>query len=400
MTLTMSGSRPAANPLIVDTGSPPIPEAGGWLAGYGGRYGPALRLSQAAPGMPPPPEMLEALAAAARDPATATYGPIAGDLDLTAAYARHVSGLYGTAVSADEIAITTGCNQAFMVALMAVAKAGDAIVLPEPWYFNHEMTARMLGIEVRALPCRAENGFVPTVDDAARLMADGRVRALLLVTPNNPTGAIYAPETIAAFADLSGRHGCWLIIDETYRDFLDGARAKPHRLFDREATRNGMIQLYSFSKSYAIPGYRVGALRAPLALMPEISKILDCLQICAPRVGQRALVWGLEHLAAWRDDNRATILARGTAFRRVLAGGSGWQIRAMGAYFAYVEHPFADRTATEVARALAQQRGVLALPGTYFGTSAQARYLRFAFGNADEAAIMGLNTRLADLQVG
>jgi aspartate/methionine/tyrosine aminotransferase len=387
----------SANPLVIDTGTPPIPEAGAWLAAYGGSQGPALRLSQAAPGMPPPPEMLETLARAARDPATASYGPIAGETALTELYAAHVSDIYGAHVSADEIAITTGCNQAFVVALMAVAKAGDAILLPEPWYFNHEMTARMLGIDVVPLPCRAEQGFVPDVEEAQRLLASGRVRAILLVSPNNPTGAIYSAETIHAYAALAREASCWLIVDETYRDFLDTAGARPHALFETPAFSELTIQLYSFSKSYAVPGYRLGALRAPRALMPEIGKILDCLQICAPRVGQVALTWAIPSLARWREENRATIVARGAAFRDTLRAAEGWQIRSQGAYFAYVEHPFVGRAATDVAKQLAQQRGILALPGTYFGSNAQQRYLRFAFGNANADQIGAVGPRMAGL---
>jgi aspartate/methionine/tyrosine aminotransferase len=385
---------PAANPLVIDTGSPPIPEAAGWLADYDGRHGPALRLSQAAPGSPPPPAMLEQLALAAHDPLTAAYGPIAGDALLRALYAVELSRLYGCSIDPEQCAITTGCNQAFMVALLAVAQAGDAILLPEPWYFNHEMTARMLGIEVRALPCHAGCGFVPSPDDARAMLADGRVRAIVLVTPNNPTGAIYPPETIHAFAALAVEFGCWLILDETYRDFLDHPGAKPHTVLAEKDLARTTIQLYSFSKSYAVPGYRLGALMAPAGLMPQIGKILDCLQICAPRVGQRALAWALPSLVHWREQNRAIMVARGQAFREAIAQAGRWKIRSLGAYFAYVEHPFADAAATDVARELAHKRGILALPGTYFGSQRQAPYLRFAFGNAEAETIANIADRI------
>jgi aspartate/methionine/tyrosine aminotransferase len=392
--MTLNALLPTANPLVVDTGSPPIPEAAGWLAAYDGRHGPALRLSQAAPGSPPPPAMLEQLAAAARDPLTAAYGPIAGDAPLLTLYAAALSRLYGCGIDAAQCAITTGCNQAFMVALLAVARAGDAILLPEPWYFNHEMTARMLGIEARPLPCHAEAGFVPSLDDARALLGDRRVRAIVLVTPNNPTGAIYPPETIRAFAALAVEYGCWLILDETYRDFLDQPGVSPHSVLADRDLAHATIQLYSFSKSYAVPGYRLGALMAPAGLMPEVAKILDCLQICAPRVGQRALTWALPALGDWREQNRVVMVERGLAFRRVMAQVGGWKIRSLGAYFAYVEHPFPGVAAVDVVRALACDRGILALPGTYFGSAQQKRYLRFAFGNADAATIAGVADRL------
>ena len=385
---------PVANPLVADTGTPPIPQARAWLDTYDGRHGPALNLSQAAPGTPPPPELRAALARAAADPATSSYGPILGDDALRAAYAAHTADVYGATTAPDEIAITTGCNQAFLVAILAVAKAGDAVLLPEPWYFNHQMTLQMLGIRVVPLPCRAEHGFVPDVAEARDLMRRHACRALVLVTPNNPTGAIYSAAVLRGLAELAAESGAWLVLDETYRDFLNTAEARPHDLLADRHHADRLIQLYSFSKSYAMPGQRIGALRAPLKLMPDIAKILDCVQICAPRVGQAALVAAIADLAAWREANRADIVARARAFERALGSGNGWAIRSIGAYFAYVEHPFLDRIATDVARQLAQTAGVLVLPGTYFGGESQTRYLRFAFANATSDALAGIAARL------
>jgi aspartate/methionine/tyrosine aminotransferase len=389
---------PVANRHVIDTGTPPIPEAGAWLTRYQGGQGPALRLSQAAPGLPPPSAMLTRLADAAGNPASTTYGPICGEPDLVEIYAGHISEIYRAPIPAAEIAITTGCNQAFIVALMAIAKAGDAVVLPEPWYFNHQMTLQMFGIECRPLPCRAEHGFVPDVAEARAAIARGRVRAIVLVTPNNPTGAIYPPAVIMAFAELARETGCWLILDETYRDFLTAAGARPHALFNTAELAANIVQLYSFSKSYALPGHRIGALRAPPALMPQINKILDCLQICAPRVGQMALTWAIPNLAAWREANRADIVDRANAFKETIRSSRGWMIRSIGAYFAYVEHPFGGVPAQHVAQRLAEQCGILALPGTFFGGATQSPYLRLAFANADCATIAGVGARLAALR--
>ena len=187
------------NPHLRDVGSPPIPEAQGWLKRYDGAHGPVIDLSQAAPGYPPPPELLARLGAAAGSADATRYGPIAGDAALREAYAAHASELYGAAVEPGEVAITAGCNLAFAMTAMLLAKAGEAILVPTPWYFNHAMTLGMLGVEARPLPCRAEAGFVPDPADADALI-DERVRAVVLVTPNNPTGAVYPAAVIAAFA--------------------------------------------------------------------------------------------------------------------------------------------------------------------------------------------------------
>lgn len=386
---------PALNPNLLDTGTPPIPEAKAWLAAYGGRHGRAIDLSQAAPGGSPPPELLQRAGAAAGSADAARYGPIHGDAPLRAALAADISLAYGGEVAAADVSITAGCNQAFVVAMMALARAGDAVILPAPWYFNHEMTLRMLGIEARILETRPEDGFVPDLD-AARALIDARTRAIVLVTPNNPTGAVYPADIIAAFAGLCRDAGIALVLDETYRDFLPQGAAAAHGLFARPDWRGTLIQLYSFSKAYAVPGWRLGALVAGAAAQAEIGKILDSLQICPARAGQDAVAWGVGALSDWREANRAAINARADAFRRAMAGLNGWSVLSIGAYFAYLRHPFDGVPATDVARMLAERWGVLALPGSYFGPG-QERHLRVAFANVEADAIVEAAARLAQV---
>jgi aspartate/methionine/tyrosine aminotransferase len=387
------GSIPPLNPDVIDTASPPIPEAKAWAAAYDGASGPLIDLSQAVPGLLPPDGLLTAHAAAAGEAASAQYGPITGDQSLRAAFSQDVASVYGHAPDLDEIAITAGCNQAFVVTMMALAKAGERVILPAPWYFNHQMTLQMLGIEACPLPCHAENGFVPSLPDAERLI-DDRTRALVLVSPNNPTGAVYPPDVLRGFAELCAARGIWLVLDETYRDFLPGGAARPHDLFGEARLRSQLIQLYSFSKAYAVPGWRLGAIIAPARALAEIGKWLDCIQICPARAGQISLARMLPELGLWREGNRAAINARAGVFREAMAGLNAWRVSACGAYFAYVEHPFADVPAATVAERLVKHRGVLTLPGPCFGPG-QERFLRIAIANVADEAIRQLPERLA-----
>ncbi len=380
------------NPLVRATASPAILESRAWLAAYDGRKGPAIDLSQAAPPYAPPPELLARLAAAAQSPATALYGPVPGEHDLRSAYAAHVGELYGGEIAPAEVSITGGCNQAFFIAALFVAQAGEAIILPSPWYFNHKMTLDMLGIEARALPCRAETGFVPDLGECAELI-DARVRAVVLVTPNNPTGAIYPPDLIEAFAILCRERGIWLILDETYRDFLPHDAKRPHRLFSDQSFRGNLLQLYSFSKSFALPGHRLGAMIYPEELGAEIVKIQDCLQICAARAGQVAVTWGLGTLEDWRESNRRRFGEQARNFRAALARVQDWTIDSLGAFFAYVRHPFGAMPAEQVARRLAIENGLLLIPGSYFGP-AQDAHLRVSFGNLTRETLRQLPERL------
>ncbi|MDR3506885.1 MAG: aminotransferase [Caulobacteraceae bacterium] len=379
------------NPLLLGTAIPPIPEAQGWVSGYDGAAGPLLDLSQAVPGYPPPDVLLERLAQSAGQAATAAYGAIFGDAVLREVYAAHVGAAYGAAVRVEEVAITTGCNQAFMVAMLAIVRAGEAVMLPTPWYFNHKMALDMLGIRTVPLACNADQGFVPDVVAAEALIEPG-LRAIVLVTPNNPTGAVYPPATIQAFADLCRRRGLTLILDETYRDFIDD---RPHQVFSDPTWSDTVISLYSFSKAYCIPGHRLGALTAGARTLGQVAKILDTLQICAPRVAQAPVAWAIEALAGWRDANRREIQARAAAFRAAVQGQADWRISSVGAYFAFLRHGRTGATSTEVARDLVERRGVLCLPGAYFGPN-QEDHLRVAFANVESDRLALLSERLAD----
>lgn len=386
-------SAPPVNPLLAATEAPPIPAAQAWISAYDGAAGPLLNLSQAAPGETPPAMLLDRLAAAAGAAETARYGPILGDGDLRAALAADMTAVYGGPVDPGEVAITSGCNQAFFAAILTVARAGDDVLMPVPWYFNHKMILDMLGVAVRPLPLAAEHGFVPDPDAVARAIGPS-TRAIVLVSPNNPTGATCPAGTIAAIAAVAARAGVHLILDETYRDFLPDGAGRPHDLFATAGARAGLIHLYSFSKAYAVPGHRVGALVAAPRLLAEVAKVQDCLQICAPRAGQAALAWAIPALADWRAGNRARINRRAALFRREIEAAGGWRVDSVGAYFAYLRHP-APAPGLAVAERLCRERGVLALPGSWFGPG-QEGHLRVAFANVSEAELEGIGERFRD----
>ena len=379
------------SPRIRATQTPPIPSVRAWAARYDGRAGPVLDLTQAVPGYPPHAELLAHLAEAAGSRAAAGYGPIDGDPALRGALAADMAGFYGARVAAEDIAITSGGNLAFTMAMTVLAGQGEAVMLPTPWYFNHRMALSALGIACVPLACRAEDGFIPDPARAATLMAG--VRAIVLVTPNNPTGAVYPPEVIGRFADLARAHGAWLVLDETYRDFLAPSQSPPHALFADPAWREGFVHLYSFSKAYCVPGHRVGAIAAGPRFRAELMKALDTLQINAPKAAQAALAWGVEALRDWRAANRDLMAGRAEAFRRAAGQLPGWRLDSLGAYFAYLRLPEDAPEAAATAERLAVERGLLGLPGPFFGPG-QERHLRLAFANASGDEIAAVPSRL------
>ncbi len=389
------------NEAVERVASPPIPEAAGWLdAAPADADKPPLDLAQAVPNYDPAPELLDYLGRAARDPSSAFYTPILGLPELREGVAAAFGREYGTGIAPGEVAITTGCNHAFCMATSAVAGAGDEVILPEPFYFNHDMWFTMQGIRQVPLACRAEpEGMVPDPEEAERLITP-RTRAIVLISPNNPTGTILTQERLTAFYRLAERRGLALILDETYKDFrplgADGRAGPLHELFQEEGWREVLIQLYSFSKAYSLTGYRVGSLIAGPRVMAAVSKIADTVTICPPHIGQLAALYGLEHLADWREEKRARVLglvdSLDAAFRQQ---APPYELVSRGAFFAYLRHPFAGRASVEVAKALAHDQKLLILPGEFFGAG-QEDFLRVAFANASAEQLAELARRLTE----
>lgn len=379
------------NPLVQTLAAPPIPEVQAWKRDYDGHLGPLIDLSQAVPGYPPHPDMLAWLGQAASSPEMAGYGDIEGEPELRAAYAQWVSAVYAADIRPANIHVTSGCNQAFMAAMMAVAGPGDTVLLTNPCYFNHETTLAMSGVTVAYVDCHAKDGFLPVPEAVEAMIGEG-VRALAIVTPNNPTGATYPAGLLRALFDLCRARGVWLIVDETYRDFLPLDAGPPHGLFAVPGWQDTLIGLYSFSKSFCIPGHRVGAITAGEAVVAQIAKVMDNLQICAPRPPQAALTKAIPALGDWRRANTLEISARAKALTEVMRDLPDWEISALGAYFAFVRHPFVELSAHDAAHRLAREAGVITIPGSFFGNGLE-RYLRVAFANADVATIRQLGSR-------
>jgi aspartate/methionine/tyrosine aminotransferase len=385
------------NPAMAATFPPPVMEARRWLDGVVFPPDrPLINVSQAAPVDPPPEGLRQALAEAAlNDPAAHLYGPVLGMGELRAEIAAQWSVAYGGQIAADQAAITSGCNQAFTAVMATLAGAGDEVILPTPWYFNHKMWLDMQG--VRTVPLATGPGLIPEADAARRLISD-RTRAIVLVSPNNPGGAEYPAGTLAAFRDLARSHGLALIVDETYRDF-DARSGAPHDLFADPDWADVFIHLYSFSKAYRLTGHRVGAVVASAARLAEVEKFLDTVAICPSQLGQIGALWGMRNLGQWVQGERAGILARRAALTGAFDRLPDWRLLGCGAYFAYVEHPYA-LPSPDLARRLVREAGVLMLPGTMFmpgDDPGGARQMRIAFANVDATGIFRMLDRLAAL---
>jgi aspartate/methionine/tyrosine aminotransferase len=383
------------NPAFAATEPPPVMEARRWIQGVSFPADrPLINISQAAPVDSPPLGLRQALAEAAlNDPQAHLYGPVLGLPALREEIATQWSTGYGGAISPAQVAITQGCNQAFCTVMATLAGAGDEVILPTPWYFNHKMWLDMAAVKTVALDTGPT--LVPSAEAAERLVTD-RTRAIVLVSPNNPGGVEYPAETLAAFRDLCRAHGLALIVDETYRDF-DSRTGAPHDLFVDPDWADTLIHLYSFSKAYRLTGHRVGAVVASEARLAEVEKFLDTVAICPSQLGQIGALWGMRNLGQWVAGERDEILSRRAAMVEGFKSLPDWKLLGCGAYFAYVEHPF-DMASDVLCKRLVTEASLLMLPGTMFqpeGSAAGARQIRIAFANVDANGIAEVIRRLA-----
>ena len=368
----------------------PISEAYSWLAKLNLPEGIELiDVAQAVPGYPPPEELTDHLRSTNLDELS-RYGLVLGQPDLREALAANISKSYQADVGVGQVAITAGANQAFCLTMLALCEPGDEVIVPVPFYFNHDMWLRMNGIE--AVHLRCDDRMLPDVAEAATLITD-RTRAISLITPNNPTGRVYPPDLISSFARLAASNGIYLILDETYRDFRPTTEPA-HGLFEDPCWDESLIHLHSFSKVFSMTGYRVGGIAAAAETLVEVDKIADCITICPSRIGQEAALFGLEHLSGWVDANRLMMNQRVEQFTDVMRETAcPYEVVSSGAYFAYVRHPFEGVAGTAVAKRLLHDNGVLSLAGEMFGND-QHGYLRLAFANLDGSQIPELVERL------
>ena len=391
------------NPYMANTFAPPVMEARNWLIETKlPKNLKLMNLSQAAPIDPPPKEIRQAIAnAALNEPQAHLYGPVLGNDDLRLELSKNWQKIYNAAIKNYNVGITSGCNQAFCATIATIASPGDNIIIPSPWYFNHKMWLDMAAIETSALP--VEDNMLPSTATAENLI-NGKTKAILLVTPNNPTGIEYPNELLVNFYKLAKKHGIVLIIDETYRDFhsLGGA---PHNLFQENNWDNTLISLYSFSKAYRLTGHRVGAIITSITRLTQIEKFLDTVSICPNQLGQIGALYGLQNLSDWLTQERLEILNRKKAMEQGFKNLENWKLKGCGAYFAYAEYPF-DLSSDVLCKRLLSDKGILTLPETMFTpetqigtTNLKKRHIRIAFANINVIEINEMFDRLRDFSI-
>ena len=380
----MTTPAPASSPIphrVRSVAMPPIDALNTRMVEINAAGGDVISLGQSVPFFGPPPEMIEAVRDALDSfgPRLHTYGPDAGIPELREALARKLANFNGVEVDPDrQLLVTPGSNQAFMVTMMTILDPGDEVAIASPYYFNHHMAIELCRGVVREIPLSEENGFQMTLEDVESVLTP-QTKAVVIISPNNPTGTVYDPEEVVAIARSLTERGIYVITDDAYEVFCyDGARhVSPMAVVESSEL---LITLGSLSKTLGMTGWRIGYIAADPGLITQALKVQDATAICAPIVAQVAAVAALEQMPAYPQSMIEELNERRDLLQSVVDESPAlhWH-RTDGALFALVRADTVGGDRRELESNLLERAHVLTVPGRAFGTQ-WSDFIRVSYG--------------------
>ncbi len=343
-----------------------------------------ISLGQGVVSYPPPPAAFAQVARLAEQPELNKYQAVYGIPELLAAISYKHESENGLAINAtNRVVVTAGGNMAFMNAVLAICDAGDEVILPVPYYFNHEMALTMIGARAVCVPTDANYQLNL---DALRAAITPKTKAIVTVSPNNPTGAVYPEAALRAVNALCREHGLYHISDEAYEYFV----YEPAHHFSAASIADSAahtISLYSLSKAYGFASWRIGWMVIPAHLAEAVNKVQDTILICPPVASQFAAVGAMNAGAAFRHDKLAALAAVRETVMKELSKLSDLCVvpPADGAFYFFLRL----NTSTpplELVQRLVREHQVAVIPGSAFGLS-DATYLRVSYGALQPEAV-------------
>jgi aspartate aminotransferase len=325
------------------------------------------------PAVPMPAHM----AKAARDAVDETgWTDSAGDPALRSAIAERLTA-EGTPYRPEQILVTNGAMQALDLCFRTLLARGDAVLTHEPRFFIDGLVARAGGT-LCGFPSPEEAGFRPAWGVAPGLVSD-RTRVLFLNSPTNPTGYVYDDADLAAAAQLADEHGLLIVSDESYSHFVYGGRRHQTVAAHPPAAGRTLV-VRSFSKDYAISGWRVGYIAGPEALIAPLAEALEWSCLAVSRIGQAVALAALRGPRDWIDAAVADAARQASAFAHAINAVPGLRCRAPDGGLNVLVHPPGD--AAGFLEDLVLGAGVPAHPGEAFGAPG---WFRLQFGGGDDA---------------
>jgi len=351
------------------------------------RYPDAVNLTLGEPDAATPENVREA-ARRAMEGGLTHYTPNAGLPELRRAIAERYAREYGAGFGEDQVLVTQGGSQALLEAFAATMDEGDSVLVPTPAFVGYAGAASILGIRAIEVPTRAEDGFAPTVE-SLRAAADGRTRAVVVNSPNNPTGAVYGRRVLEEVVSFAEERDLWIISDEVYERFVFDGEFVSMASFDAEALGRTII-VNSFSKTYAMTGWRIGYMVAPRAIVEEAIKFQMYDAVCPSSISQAA---ALEALRGPQDFTRRYVeevrRRMEYAHSRLSSMEGVSVVRPRGAFYIFPRID-AGMGSADLARALLEEERVAVVPGTAFGAAGEG-HVRISLAASMDSIARGLD---------
>jgi aspartate/methionine/tyrosine aminotransferase len=332
----------------------------------------------------PPQAALDAVRGALSDASTHEYQDGAGLPELVERLTTKLSAENGIDLSrGSRVMVTAGANMAFVHAVLAITAPGDEIILNVPFYFNHEMAIQMA--DCTAVRVATDARYQPRLDALAAAIT-GRTRAIVTVTPNNPSGAVFSEASLRAINALCRDRGIYHIADEVYEYFTYGsARHVSSGSFPGAADHT--ISMYSLSKAYGFAGWRIGYVTYPEHLAAAMAKSQDTILVCAPVASQIAAIAALDVGRAYCEPHVRELAAiRDIVLSQLSALAPLATVPAAdGAFYALLK----VETALDpmlIAERLIREHNVAVVPGPAFGMT-DGCYFRVAYGALQKATV-------------
>jgi aspartate/methionine/tyrosine aminotransferase len=336
-----------------------------------------ISLGQGVVWYPPPPEAVELLAKFLAEPTNHLYKAVEGIPPLLKTLARKLQSFNGIEINQDNcIVVTAGSNMGFMNAILAITSVGDEIILNVPYYFNHEMAITMAGCRPVLVETDERHQLCP---DAIARAITAKTRAVVTISPNNPTGAVYSESALRQVSEICRDRGIYHISDEAYEHFTyNGVKHISPGAFT--GSTKYTISLYSLSKAYGFASWRIGYMVIPKHLLVAVKKVQDTILICPPVVSQYAALGALQTKTDYLSKNIQAIAQVRELFLESLKDLEGLCTitPTNGAFYFFLKvntqmHSF------ELVKRLIQEYRVAVIPGTTFGMN-NGCYLRLAYG--------------------
>ena len=343
-----------------------------------------IHLEVGEPDFPTPEHVVGAAHEAARAGHT-RYAPNAGLPELREALADKVALRNGYEARPEQVVVTQGGVQALYLVLRALLEPGDEVLLPDPAWPNFRMIAHLLGARVLPYPLVAEGGFLPRLEDLERLVTP-RTRAILVNSPSNPLGMVLPGELVEELLAFARRRSLWFISDEVYDEVVfDDVFVSVGSVAD---PGDRLVSIYSFSKVYAMTGWRVGYLVAP----PDLAKLLTGMQepiiSCVNTPAQMAALAAVTGPQEIVREMREAYRARRNELLPTLDSGGLPSSQPSGAFYVWTDVSEAGVPSMDFARSLIEREHVAVAPGSAFGELGEG-YVRLSLASSREDLLEG-----------